>query len=107
MRYQGVKLGFESFRFPLSRDIAQDIQAPEIGTRRTPNRDRRDGQFSILRVLLDRRPRVVAFLVHTILLQVSMEGDRIDEERLPLALQVSKGHTHDFFTSQRKEFAKW
>ena len=36
-----------------------------------------------------------------------MEGGRVDEVRFPLALQVSKGHSHNFFTSQRKEFAKW
>src|SRR5437660_11505198 len=36
-----------------------------------------------------------------------MEGGRVDEVRLPLALQVSKRHSHNFFTSQRKEFAKW
>src|SRR5437763_13856054 len=107
MRYQGVKLGFEPFGFPLLRDIAQNIQAPQIGSCGTANWNRRDGQFPILRALLDHRRRVVALLVDAILLQVSMEGGRIDEERFPLMLQVSKGHSHNFFTSQRKEFAKW
>src|SRR5256885_13087983 len=107
MGYQGVKFGFEAFGFPLTRDIAQDIQAPQVCSSGTANWDRRDGQISILRVLLDHRCRVAAFLVQAILLQVSMEGGRIDKERFPLALQVSKGHSYNFFTSQRKEFAKW
>src|SRR5579863_1028031 len=107
MGYQGVKLGFEAFRFPLSRNIAQDIQPTQIGIAGTWYRRRRDGQFSILRFLLDRHRRVASLLVGAILRQVSMEGGRVGKESFPQMLQISKGHPHDFFSGHRKEFAKW
>src|ERR1700681_970361 len=104
---QGIKLGFEALRFPLSRDIAQDVKATQVGIGGTGYRRRSDGQFSILRFLLDYQRHVAALLVRGILRQLRLKSRYIDEKCLPPGSQISKGHSHHFFSRHGKELAKW